>query len=172
MGGYFAYFNEDLPIYKDGTSVHIKKAKRENQATLRSEKKKETTMALDKIVAVLGIWFACLMLLAIAAVAADAPAPAPVPSPVPPPAPSTQTPPPPTPAPALCSKSPWILLICHCCADWCCGLFPCPLRNSLRFPISLLCVVYLSCLSSVIVFQVLGPKKLLFLGIYFCDIAA
>ncbi|GLU02020.1 hypothetical protein SLE2022_192930 [Rubroshorea leprosula] len=76
-------------LYMDGTRAHINKAKRENQATLRSQKKKETTVALNKIVAVLGIWFACLMLLAIAAVAADAPAPAPVPSPVPPPAPST-----------------------------------------------------------------------------------
>ncbi|GLT33313.1 hypothetical protein SLA2020_079130 [Shorea laevis] len=106
MGGYFAYFNEDLPIYKDGTRAHINKAKRENQATLRSEKKKETTMALNKIVAVLGNWFACLMLLAIAAVAADASAPAPVPSPAPPPPPSTQTPPPPTPAPAPSAASP------------------------------------------------------------------
>ncbi|GLU02021.1 hypothetical protein SLE2022_192940 [Rubroshorea leprosula] len=53
-------------------------------------------MALNKIVAVFSIWFACVLLLAIAAAAAETPVPSPTPAPI------TQTPSAPitTPAPA------------------------------------------------------------------------
>ncbi|GKV08588.1 hypothetical protein SLEP1_g20200 [Rubroshorea leprosula] len=62
-------------------------------------------MALNKIVAVFSIWFACVLLLAIAAAAAETPVPSPTPASI------TQTPsapittPAPAPAPAPGSAS-------------------------------------------------------------------